>query len=129
MALSSCHAVAQKAFTSRIVKLAAWDVTADLVTIYDKLHADALDYVTAADPAAARRIAESLRSMLEKFVRIAYPQYWQAACLANSLISRGSASTRLKRFLGQRTLQKFVPCSILRTGIITTKILLIRLKR
>jgi len=78
MALSSCHAVARKAFTSRIVKLAAWDVTADLVTIYDKLHADALDYVTAADPAAARRMAESLRSMLEKFVRIAYPQYFKA---------------------------------------------------
>jgi wobble nucleotide-excising tRNase len=59
--------------------LAEWDVTDDLVTIYDKWHADARDYVQAADPAAARRIAESLRPMLEKFVRIAYPQHFEAA--------------------------------------------------
>jgi wobble nucleotide-excising tRNase len=58
--------------------LAAWDVTDDLVTVYDKWHAEAREYVRAADPAAARRIAESLRPMLEQFVRIAYPEHFAA---------------------------------------------------
>ncbi|MDE2226219.1 MAG: AAA family ATPase [Xanthomonadaceae bacterium] len=53
--------------------LAAWDVTGDMVTLHDKRHADALAYLQAADPAVERRIAESLRPMLEAFVRVAYP--------------------------------------------------------
>ena len=53
--------------------LVAWDVTGDMITLHDKRHADALAYLQAADPAVERKIAESLRPMLETFVRVAFP--------------------------------------------------------
>ena len=53
--------------------LAQWDVTANMVTEHDRRHADALAYLGNADPAMERRIAESLRPMLEAFCRVAYP--------------------------------------------------------
>ncbi len=53
--------------------LALWDVTANMVTEHDRRHALALAYLNNADPAMERRVAESLRPMLEAFCRVAYP--------------------------------------------------------
>lgn len=53
--------------------LAKWDVTANMVTEHDRRHADALAYLKNADPDKQRRVAESLRPMLEAFCRVAYP--------------------------------------------------------
>lgn len=53
--------------------LALWDVTANMVTEHDRRHAEALTYLQNADPAMERRVAQSLRPMLEAFCRVAYP--------------------------------------------------------
>ena len=53
--------------------LAAWDVNAAMVTQHDRRHAAATAYLQQADPAMERRVAESLRPMLEAFCRVAYP--------------------------------------------------------
>lgn len=53
--------------------LDSWNINDDLITEHDKRHADALSYLRNADPTIERRVAESLRPMLEKFCRVAYP--------------------------------------------------------
>jgi wobble nucleotide-excising tRNase len=53
--------------------LARWDVSAAMVTEHDRRYTDAAAYLNQADPATERRVAESLRLMLETFCRIAYP--------------------------------------------------------
>lgn len=53
--------------------LVAWDVNAAMVTEHDRRYAAALEYLDQANPAAERRVAESLRPMLESFCRVAYP--------------------------------------------------------
>lgn len=68
--------------------LAAWDVTGDMITLHDKRHADALAYLQAADPAMERRIAESLRPMLESFVRVAYPAHFRPGSLLGPFIEQ-----------------------------------------
>jgi wobble nucleotide-excising tRNase len=52
---------------------ATWDVNAAMVTEHDRRHAATLAYLDNADPAMERRVAESLRPMLEAFCRVAYP--------------------------------------------------------
>jgi wobble nucleotide-excising tRNase len=52
--------------------LAAWDVNGAMVTEHDRRYAAAIDYLQQADPAEERRVAESLRPMLEAFCRAAY---------------------------------------------------------
>lgn len=53
--------------------LAAWNVDAAMVTEHDRRYATAVAYLQQADPAVERRVAESLRPMLEAFCRVAYP--------------------------------------------------------
>jgi wobble nucleotide-excising tRNase len=53
--------------------LAAWDVNAAMVTVHDRRYAESVAYLQQADPATERRVAESLRPMLETFCRVAYP--------------------------------------------------------
>jgi wobble nucleotide-excising tRNase len=53
--------------------LAAWDVTAAMVTEHDRRYIATTSYLQQADPATERRVAESLRPMLETFCRVAYP--------------------------------------------------------
>lgn len=53
--------------------LVAWDVNAAMVTEHDRRYAAAVEYLQQADPAMERRVAESLRPMLEAFCRVAYP--------------------------------------------------------
>jgi len=66
--------------------LVAWDVTGDMVTLHDKRHADASAYLQAADPAVERRIAESLRPMLESFVRVAYPAHFRPGSMLGPFV-------------------------------------------
>jgi wobble nucleotide-excising tRNase len=66
--------------------LVVWDVTGDMVTLHDKRHADALAYLQAADPAVERRIAESLRPMLESFARVAYPAHFRPGSMLGPFI-------------------------------------------
>lgn len=53
--------------------LAAWDVNVAMVTEHDRRYAAAVVYLDQADPATERRVAESLRPMMESFCRVAYP--------------------------------------------------------
>ncbi|QHP70448.1 hypothetical protein EI171_26055 [Bradyrhizobium sp. LCT2] len=53
--------------------LAAWDVNAAMVTEHDRRYAAAVEYLDQADPVTERRVAESLRPMMESFCRVAYP--------------------------------------------------------
>lgn len=53
--------------------LASWDVTGDMLTEHDRRFAAALDYIHQSDPAMERRVAESLRPMMEAYCRVAYP--------------------------------------------------------
>jgi wobble nucleotide-excising tRNase len=52
--------------------LAAWDVSAAMITEHDRRYLTAAAYLHQADPANERRVAESLRPMLEAFCRVAY---------------------------------------------------------
>lgn len=53
--------------------LAAWNVNAEMMTEHDRRYATAAAYLQQADPTMERRVAESLRPMLEAFCRVAYP--------------------------------------------------------
>lgn len=53
--------------------LATWNVDAAMVTEHDRRYAAAVAYLQQADPTMERRVAESLRPMLEAFCRVAYP--------------------------------------------------------
>lgn len=53
--------------------LTAWDVNAAMVNEHDRRYAAAAAYIQQADPTMQRRVAESLRPMLEAFCRVAYP--------------------------------------------------------
>jgi|SRR5665213_2888022 len=53
--------------------LTSWDVTGAMVTEHDRRYATAVAYLQQADPTTERRVAESLRPILESFARVAYP--------------------------------------------------------
>lgn len=53
--------------------LAAWDVHQDSITEHDRRHALVGAYIQAADAANERAVAQALRPILEKYLRIAYP--------------------------------------------------------
>jgi wobble nucleotide-excising tRNase len=53
--------------------LTAWDINAAMVTEHDRRYLAAVAYLDQADPATERRVAESLRPMMESFCRVAYP--------------------------------------------------------
>ncbi len=53
--------------------LSAWNVSDAMVTEHDRRYLQALQYLQRPDPAVERRVAESLRPMLEAFARVAYP--------------------------------------------------------
>lgn len=53
--------------------LTAWDVSSAKLTEHDRRYALASKYLQQSDPTTERRVAESLRLMLETFCRIAYP--------------------------------------------------------
>lgn len=63
-----------------------WDVTQDSITEHDRRHAALCEYL--ANPAPNRRdIAESIRHVLEKFLRVAYPEHFQPGMLLGQFIN------------------------------------------
>lgn len=53
--------------------LASWDVHQDSITEHDRRHALVSAYIRAADPAHERAVAQALRPILERYLRVAYP--------------------------------------------------------
>lgn len=53
--------------------LAVWDVNQDCVTEHDRRHGMVVEYIRAANAANERAVAQSLRPILEAFLRVAYP--------------------------------------------------------
>ena len=53
--------------------LASWNVSDAMVTEHDRRFLAAIAYLENAEPENARRVAESLRPMLEAYFRVAYP--------------------------------------------------------
>lgn len=53
--------------------LSSWNVSDSMVTEHDRRFLAAIAYLENAEPENARRVAESLRPMLEAYFRVAYP--------------------------------------------------------
>jgi len=76
--------------------LQAWDVTADTITEHDRRHAAMKAYIDA-NVGNARSVAESLRPILEAYLRTAYPDTFGPGALIGPFLERartaiGSAS-------------------------------------
>lgn len=65
--------------------LAAWDVNGDLVTDHDRMHAAAVAYLQHGDPAERRSVAASLRTMMERFARVAFPAEFPPGAMLGQL--------------------------------------------
>ena len=50
-----------------------WDVSQDCITEHDRNYSLVIDYMRASDSLKERAVAAALRSMLESFMRVAYP--------------------------------------------------------
>ena len=57
-------------------EIIAWDVRNDSISEHDKRHKLVREYVAAANPGQEREVAQSLRPMLEAFLRVAYPEHF-----------------------------------------------------
>ena len=53
-----------------------WDVRNDSISEHDKRHELVRRYLQAANPNEERTVAQSLRPILERFLRVAYPEYF-----------------------------------------------------
>lgn len=60
--------------------LAAWNVTDEVVTEYDKRHARLREYATA-NTGNSREVAQSIRPVLEGYLRVACPEHFQPGTL------------------------------------------------
>ena len=58
-----------------------WDVHDDCITENDRRHERARAYLNNGDPGLERAVAESLRPILEAFVRVAYPEVFPPGTL------------------------------------------------
>jgi len=54
--------------------LVAWNVQQDSITDHDKRHAKVVAYIASNNAADEREVAESLRPILESFMRVGYPE-------------------------------------------------------
>ena len=61
--------------------LTSWDVNADLITDHDRMHAAASAYLQNGNPAEQRSVAASLRPMMERFARVAFPAEFRPGAL------------------------------------------------
>ncbi len=73
-----------------------WNVNDDIVTEHDKRHA-ALKAFLENGAGNAREIAESLRPILEKFLRVAYPDAFRPGDLLGTFVSRCEAALVAKK--------------------------------
>ena len=68
--------------------LMAWDVKQDSITEHDKRHAKVVDYIGSNNAADEREVAESLRPILELFMRVAYPEDFPPDSLLGPFLNR-----------------------------------------
>ena len=78
-----------------------WDVHDDCITENDRRHEQARAYLINGDPTKERAVAESLRPMLEAFVRVAYPEVFPPGTLFRPFLTacdqrKGTATELLK---------------------------------
>ena len=64
--------------------LAVWDVNHDCITEHDRRHNLVREYIRTSNPANERAVAQSLRPILESFVRVAYPEHFPPSSLLGS---------------------------------------------
>lgn len=62
-------------------EITAWDVRNDSISEHDKRHELVRGYLQAADPGKERQVASALRSILEAFMRVAYPEHFPPGTL------------------------------------------------
>jgi wobble nucleotide-excising tRNase len=67
--------------------LAAWDVSRDCITEHDRRHELVREYLRAANPATERQVAESLRFIVEAFLRVSYPGWFPPGTLLGPFIN------------------------------------------
>ncbi|HBG28823.1 MAG: hypothetical protein A2Y10_03575 [Planctomycetes bacterium GWF2_41_51] len=67
--------------TNNTSNIATWDVSSDAFTEYDKRHKILRDYVVA-DTQEKQIVAQSLRPVMEKYLRITFPEY----CIPGTLL-------------------------------------------
>lgn len=67
--------------------LQAWDVRLDTINAHDKRHEKVTAYIQTANAAEERNIAESLRPILEAFMRVAYPASFPPGTLLGPFVS------------------------------------------
>lgn len=62
-------------------EITVWDVRNDSISEHDKRHELIRQYLRAADPDKERQVAQSLRPILEAFMRVAYPEHFPPGAL------------------------------------------------
>lgn len=73
--------------------LVAWDVAQDCITEHDRRHALVSSYILSAVGIDERAVAQSLRPILEAFVRVAYPAHCPPETLLGPFIERCRQAT------------------------------------
>lgn len=66
--------------------LATWDVRNDSISEHDKNHELIRRYLQAANPDEERNVAQALRPILERFLRVAYPENFTPGQLIGSFL-------------------------------------------
>ena len=74
--------------------IAFWDVHDDCITENDRRHHQARAYLSIGDPNVERSVAESLRPMMEAFMRVALSRSFSAGYAAGNLHRRVRATRR-----------------------------------
>ena len=67
---------------------ADWDVTTDMVTEHDRRYDRCMSYIQNASPEIERSVAESLRPMLERFIRVSYANEFKPGVLLGPFIGK-----------------------------------------
>jgi wobble nucleotide-excising tRNase len=67
-------------------EITVWDVRSDSVSEHDKRHELVRGYLQVANPAREREVAQSLRPILESFMRVAYPEQFPPGTLLGPFI-------------------------------------------
>lgn len=67
-------------------EITVWDVRSDSISEHDKRHELVRGYLQVANPAREREVAQSLRPILESFMRVAYPEQFPPGMLLGPFI-------------------------------------------
>ncbi|AWN44566.1 AAA family ATPase [Methylobacterium durans] len=67
--------------------ITSWNVHDDCVSENDRRHEIVMSYIQNADPSIERSVAESLRPMLEAYLRVGYPDLFQPGAMIGPFIN------------------------------------------